>query len=204
MNPTCKIRRSLWILAALGVASLPARAADDPRELLESSVNEVMSIVYDQPATDQPLSVRVRPILDRSFDYEYATRSAVGPGWKEFTPEQQARTVKLFSDLVIRTYADRFEPGSRPTMTFGKTQSPSAKRREIPTTVTYEGNNYYLSYRFRETPDGWRVYDIIIENVSMISNYRAQFDELFRKGGAESVLRSLEENLAQIAKPKRS
>ncbi len=204
MNLNPNYWRLAAMVAALGLAGLPARAAEDPRVMLEKSIDEVMTMAYDQPPTAQPLSARVRPILEKSFDFEYATRSAIGPGWRDFTPEQRQKTVRLFSDLVIRTYADRFEPGPRPEISYGQTIAPSEKRREIPTTVTYEGKNYSISYKFRETPDGWRAYDVIIENVSMIANYRAQFDELFKKGGAEAVVHSLEENLAKVAAPKQS
>ena len=185
------------VLVGPATVARPAEA-DDARTLLEKAVNDVLAIAYDQPANEQPLSQRVRPVLKRVFDLDYATRSAIGPGWRQFTPEQRTRAVDLFSELVIRTYADRFEPGPRPTITYGRTITPADKRREIPTTITYEGTDYAVSYKFRETSEGWRIYDVVIENVSMIANYRAQFDELFKKGGAREVLRALEENLQKV------
>lgn len=187
------------VTALLACAASMLPAAEDPRVLLERSVNEVLSIVYEQPANGQPMSARVRPTLERAFDFEATTRSAVGPGWRQFTAEEKTRTIQLFSDLVLRTYADRFEPGPRPTIAYGKSVFPADKRCEIPTTITYEGTNYAVSYKFRESADGWRIYDVIIENVSMVANYRAQFDDLFKKGGAAAVLKSLEDNLSQVS-----
>lgn len=186
---------------ALVVGAATALAADPAVQVIEAAVTEVMVVVYDQPASGQLMSTRVRPVLEKYFDFEYATRSAVGPGWKQFSPEQQTKTVQLFTDLVIRTYADRFEPASRPTITWGKPATPADKRREVPSTITYEGESYSVAYKLRETTGGWRVYDVVAENISMIANYRAQFDELFRKGGADAVLRALENNQLQAAGP---
>jgi len=200
MKPISRLHPCLILLAAFGAftAVRPAAAAEEAEALLKRSINEVLTIVYDQPATDTPLSVRVRPTLERSFDFEATTRSAVGPGWRQFTAEQKTRTIQLFSDLVLRTYADRFEPGPRPTVSYGKPSFPAQNRCEIPTTINYEGTDYAVAYKFRQTDEGWRVYDIIIENVSMVANYRAQFDDLFRKGGAAAVLKSLEDNLRKV------
>ena len=195
-------RHFLSVVAALGLALATAAnspAADPAAQVIEAAVQEVMAIVYAPAPTGQLMSVRVRPVLEKYFDFEYATRSAVGPGWRQFTPEQQAKTTQLFTDLVIRTYADRFEPGAPPAIAWGKPVAPADKRREVPSTITYEGKQYAVSYKLRETPRGWLVYDVVAENVSMIANYRAQFDELFKKGGADAVVRSLEENLAQAS-----
>jgi phospholipid transport system substrate-binding protein len=191
-------------LMSLAILSVPAAQAQDPAaQLIESSVAEAMAIIYDQPSSGEPLSVRVRPVLEKSFDFEYATRSAIGPGWRQLSAEQQKRAVQLFTDLVIRTYADRFEPKSRPTITWGKPRTPADKRREIPSTITYEGQTYAVDYKLRETPAGWRVYDVVAENVSMIANYRAQFEELFRKGGVDAIMQALENNQLQAVEPKK-
>lgn len=197
------IRRGLCGSGALLViATASLRAAADPAlDVVQAAVNEVLEIAYDQSATGEPLAARLRPVLEKYIDTEYATRSAVGPGWKSFTPEQQKETVELFTQLVIRTYADRFEPGPRPEISYGRPVEPARRRRQVPSTVTYQGERYAIAYRLRETAEGWRIYDVVIENVSMISNYRAQFDDLYRQGGAEAVIRSLRENLRQVPPP---
>lgn len=201
MNVPVFCSRYAGALALVFAAATTAQGAGDPKQFLEDGVAEVLKIVYDQPADGQPLSARVRPILERDFDFEYTTRSAVGPAWKQFSADQQAKVVKLFGDLIMRTYVDRFEPKERPTITFGKVSRPADKRAEVASTITYEGSTYQVAYKLRELSTGWRVYDVVAENVSMIANYRAQFEELIRKGGPDALLRALEQNLLQ-APPK--
>ncbi|HEY9249930.1 MAG TPA: ABC transporter substrate-binding protein, partial [Rariglobus sp.] len=145
-------------------------------------------------------AARVRPALEKYFNFESITRRAVGPGWRDFTPEQRARTTTLFTDLVIRTYANRFEVGERPGITYAKAIVPDASRptlRELPTTIDYAGKKYAVTYRVEHAGNNWLIYDVIIEGVSMISNWRAQLTPLFQSGGAAAVIAALEKNLSQ-------
>jgi phospholipid transport system substrate-binding protein len=176
----------------------------DPQTILHQAVDEVLTIAYAPPVTPpaDPLVNRLRPVLEKYFSFDLITRSAVGPGWNSFSPADQQRTITLFTDLVIRTYSDKFEPGDRPKVTYGKPVEIDATRRELPTTITYAGKNYSVSYRLRQLPAGWRIYDVNIEGVSMVANYRAQFDPLFQKGGAAAIIAALEKNLADFAAKK--
>ena len=176
------------------VAAQPA----EPKEMLHGAVDEVLAIAYDGKSVEQPLSVRVRPVLEKYFNFESITRRAVGPGWRQFTPEQQQRTIVLFTELVIRTYADRFEAGTQPGITYASAVELAAGKRELPTTIDYAGKKYAVAYRMELVSDKWRIYDVIIEGVSMIANYRAQFDPLFQRGGATAIIHTLEEKLAQV------
>jgi phospholipid transport system substrate-binding protein len=188
------LARFAFAIGLVCAGAATTRAADPALEVMQTSYAELMAIIYDQPPSGELLSTRVRPVLEKYFDFEYTTRSAIGPGWRQFTPEQQQKSVQLFTSLVIRTYVDRFKPTSRPEIAWGTPATPADKRREIPSTITYENEQYSVLYKLRETAQGWRLYDVVAENVSMVANYRAQFEEIFRKGGAEAVLRALENN----------
>lgn len=196
--------RRAWPGVAALVAATHLAAADPAMDLIHRAVDDMMAVVYDAPPGAERLSVRVRPLLDKYFDAEYATRSAIGPGWRQFSPAQQQEAVRLFTDLMVRTYVDRFEPGPRPAIAWGKPLQPADQRREVPTTITYEGEQYSVTYKLRETAGGWRIYDIVGENVSMVGNYRAQFDELFKQGGVDAVMRALQNNALQAPEPKQS
>ncbi|MFA6961279.1 MAG: ABC transporter substrate-binding protein [Opitutaceae bacterium] len=167
--------------------------------MLRTAIDEVLAIAYDEKAVTIPLAQRVRPTLEKYFSFDSITRRAIGPGWRQFTPEQQARTTVLFSNLVIRTYADRFEIGDRPGITYADAITPDPKRpnlRELPTTIDYAGKKYSVVYRVEQLGESWRVYDVIIEGVSMIANWRSQLDPIYQRGGAAAVIQSLEQNLS--------
>ncbi len=191
-------------LVLMFIASLPAFAAvaatppADPSQVLRGAVDEVLGIVYSGKTQTQPFSILVRPVLEKNFSFDLITRRAVGPGWRQFTPEQQAKTIALFAELVIRTYADRFEAGAQPGITYAAPVELSPSKRELPTTIDYAGKKYSVTYRMELVADQWRVADVIIEGVSMIKNYRDQFDPMFQRGGAAEIIRLLQEKLAQV------
>lgn len=196
--------RSIMSLAAvLAVATAfgtGTARAETPEVVLRRGVDEVMAVVYDPAPSEAPLSVRVRPVLEKYFDFAGITRRAVGPGWRQLSAAQQKHATELFGEVVLRTYADRFQPKEKPTITYGNVTEISSKRRELAQTVGYLGQNYSVAYRMEQQSSGmWLVYDIIIEGVSMVSNYRAQFEAILQKGGPEALLKSLEETLRDIS-----
>lgn len=194
-----KILCHVFITAVFtAAAALSGERSENPMDFLKTSVEEVIAIVYDSGDTDTLLSERLHPILKEHFDLALITRRAVGRPWLEFEPDQQEEVIELFSTLVLRTYVDRFEPKSRPAVEFGNAVELRKNRWELPTTVVYEGNNYAVAYRvYLDKSGAWRIYDVIVEGVSMVGNYRAQFDSIIQKGGASALLEALTKNIAQ-------
>lgn len=205
--------RTLLFLAAIaaGLACVGARAqgtdlskAADPVPMVRAAVDQVVKMAFDTSNPSQRLSVRLRPVLDKYFDFDLATRFAVGIGWRQFTPDQRKRTTDLFTELIIRTYADHFKPGdaSPPTFTYGAARElGSADRREVPSTLFAGGKQYSIAYRVDRSGGSWKCYDMVIEGVSMVANYRAQFVSLFQQGGAEAIIRALQKNLDTMSAP---
>lgn len=192
---------AIAMVAAAAVAVHAEQPATvDEVTLLRTAVDEVLAIAYDTTNATVPLSERVRPTLQKYFNFESVTRRAIGPGWRQFSPEEKTRTTKLFTDLVIRTYANRFEIGDRPGITYAKPVVLDPARpslRELPTTIDYAGKKYSVSYRLEQANGSWLIYDVNIEGVSMIANWRSQLDPIFQRGGAAAVIASLEKNLSQ-------
>jgi phospholipid transport system substrate-binding protein len=201
LSPICAGWPAFALIAALAVSAVGQRALaaeeDEPLQFIRTSVDEVMEVVYSHDAEKGPLSERLKPLLAKHFDLAGITRRAVGRPWLKFTPQQQEEAVDLFSSMVLRTYADRFEPKSRPTIDFGRALKLADLRWELPSKLTYEGNSYSVSYRLMKGGEGWRVYDMIIEGVSMVGNYREQFASIIRSGGADALLGALRENVEQ-------
>jgi phospholipid transport system substrate-binding protein len=197
------LRILFFFMVSTLVALVGAQAAEpavDATTMLRTAVNEVLAIAYDGQTATTPLAVRVRPALEKYFNFQAVTRRAIGPGWRQFTPEQQERATFLFTDLVIRSYANRFEIGDRPGITYAHAVIPDPKRpalQEISTTIDYAGKNYSVVYRVEQSGDSWRIYDVNIEGVSMIANWRSQLDPIYQRGGAAAVITALEKNLSE-------
>jgi phospholipid transport system substrate-binding protein len=190
-----------WTLVLLFLEIAPlysATSGDDAAAMLRNSVDEVLSIAYSGHGN---LAERVRPSLEKSFAFDIVTRQAMGPGWRQFSSSDQKRVTELFSELVIRTYSARVVGTQQPKIVYGTPVELGPDRREIPTRVTASagGDPFAVVYRLIKLPAGWRIYDVLIEGVSFVANYRAQFDQIIQKGGASAVIRTLETKLATTA-----
>ncbi|MBV8211715.1 MAG: ABC transporter substrate-binding protein, partial [Verrucomicrobia bacterium] len=174
----------------------------DPASQLRSEIDQVLSIAYSGQSSET-LADRVRPLLEKDFSFELVTRQAIGPGWRQFAAGDQQKVTDLFSRLVIRIYAARVVGTQKPTITYGKTVTLTPDRCEVPTRVTAPNSDkpYAVVYRLINLPSGWRIYDVLIEGVSFVANYRAQFDDLVRRGGAAAVIKTLEAKLAEPINP---
>ena len=188
--------RSALLALALLTASPKAFSAStaDAEAFLKKSVNDVVSIAKSSP-NSTALADSARPLLLKIISFDAMTRRAIGPGWRQFTAEQQKEAIRLFSTLIIRTYSGKFTPGVLPEVTYKAATSPTPERVEVSTTTLYRGSNYNVIYRLEEI-DGWRITDVVIEGVSMVANYRTQFDADFKQGGADAVLSVLKKSVS--------
>jgi phospholipid transport system substrate-binding protein len=182
------------ICIAAPFAAATAAVNDSPEAVLNKGLAELLRLAKGRK-NDDPIELarRLRPTIERFFNLESLTRKALGPTWKDFSPQQQKRAVELFSEMIIRSYTKGFDPSSDIDVQFAKASDLGNGRKEVPASARYQGNSVAVAYRVENTgPEGWRVYDVVIEGVSLASNYRAQFDALHQKGGADAVLTAME------------
>ena len=196
--------RSLLVLLPLcligllfGLKADASVTAADPGQILRNATDELLTVIYEKPADGRLLAERARPVMEKYFDFGLLTRRAVGPGWRQLTPGQQQRTTKLLTELIVRNYCAHFDTSVRSLITYAAPLTLAAGRSELPTTIIYSGRNIAVSYRAEQLPEGWRFYDVIVEGVSLVANYRAQFTPLFQQGGGDAIISALEKNLAE-------
>ncbi len=143
----------------------------------------------------------VEEIVAPAFDFEAITRGAVGRAWRRATPAQRRELVNQFRRLLIRTYARallnysgqrirylRPQPGPRPGRLRVRTRVAEAGGAPIP-----------IDYSLHQKNGGWRVYDVKVDGVSLISNYRSSFRTEIRKGGIDGLIQRLRERNGEVA-----
>lgn len=191
------MKNTLAVLAVLLLAPVmhAVGATGDAENSLQVAVNEVLGVTRNSQG-GRAMADQLQPILARHVCFESMTRRAVGPGWRQFSPQQQAEATALFTKLIIRSYSEKFTPGQQPEIKYLKASSPGAGKVEIPTSTLYKGSRYTITYRM-ENRGRWLITDILAEGVSLVANYRAQFGELVKKGGAVAVLDSLKKSVSR-------
>jgi phospholipid transport system substrate-binding protein len=189
------LRRILPLLAVLALSHIASAASTSQAEATLHAAMDAVVPVAERATTTAGLADKLHPILVKYVSFSAMTRRAIGLGWRQFTPAQQSDATRLFTTLIIRNYADKYTPGQHATTTYKAATTPAPGRVEIPTVMLYKGSRYSVIYRLEEA-EGWKITDIVAEGVSLIANYRTQFDSEFKKGGAAGVLATLQRSVA--------
>lgn len=199
MTSLRRLAAALLAFALLTPAAFAA-PADDARAALAKGIDEVSAALRERPAQENLITL-LDTLADKHFAFETTTRLAVGPAWRDFSPEQRTRATGLFSRLIIRTYADRINGDKPPEISFGTPAELRADRVEVPSRVVADGQTYAVTYRLEldKAESRWRIYDVVAEGVSLISNYRSQFDPIVRRSGAKGLIEAIEKQLATVA-----
>ena len=191
-----KLFNALCFLALVSpVASFAVE--EDPSQVLEQTVAEVVDILHtgDTLALEEKRSKILKLLQDR-FSFDIIIRRALGRNWNELNEKQQDQVTNLISDLLIRAYTKELQNGPKPQIVFNRTEDLGSNKIEIFSSVTFRNNLVSVSYRLANVKSrGWQVYDVLIEGVSMVSNYRKQFDEHFQTKNAAELISILKEKL---------
>jgi phospholipid transport system substrate-binding protein len=188
----------LWAGALLMPAPAPAASA---REMVETQVNKVLKALAEPEFKNQPRDakiVKIRSIVNEIFDYTELSKRTLGREWTKFNAPQQTEFIKLFSDLLEKTYADRLLSYSNEKVVFEKESMLREGQAEVTSNVlTADGKKIPLDYRLIQKDGNWRVYDVIIEGISLVKNYRDQFRDIMAKDSPEEVIKMLREKAAK-------
>jgi phospholipid transport system substrate-binding protein len=175
--------------------------AATPKETVETGVNNVIETLGNSDFKAKPKDQQVAIIgaeIDKIFDFEELSRRTLGKQWKKMSVEQQTEFVQLFRELLQGVYADRLLAYSDQKILFDKEIILKKGRAEVQSYLqTSDGKKIPLFYRLTDKSGSWKVYDIIIEGVSMVKNYRTQFRKIISKGSPDKLLEVLRKKVNQ-------
>lgn len=199
-------RNSFWVafFLVLAIFTLPktaSAAAPDPVQFLKKVVDEIVSILENKelatPALKAERRARVVLVVEKNFDFREMSMRSLGKYWRQASPAEQDRFVILFKKLLETTYINRIEAYSGEPVVF--------KRHIIQgdRAVVYSGfmrNNVEtpINYTMKSTADRWKIYDVQIEGVSLVNNYRSQFSSILGKENIAGLLARLDERVNKI------
>ncbi len=184
------------LLAILLILPLPAYAAG-AKATVETQINKILATMKHPGFKDQSRDTQigeVRKIINEVFDYQELSKRTLGREWRNFKPEQQTEFMDLFSKLLENVYADRILAYTHEKIDFGKETELKKGRVEVESyIITVDNKKVPLFYRMTDKNGQWRVYDVVIEGISMIKNYRGQFREILSKNKPADLLQTLRE-----------
>ena len=186
------------VLIAALLPSAQALAQQAPDVLVREVTNEVLEIVRADEALRAGEKHRVMELVDAKvlphFDFRRMTMLAVGRDWRDASAEQQVRLTEAFRTLLVRTYSNALTQYRDQTVAFKPARfAATDKRVQVRTEVHQSGAQPIgIDYMLEQSEAGWKVFDVIVAGVSLVTTYRSSFADEVRSGGVEGLLKSLE------------
>jgi phospholipid transport system substrate-binding protein len=190
----------ILIVAVLIVMPFQVYAAT-PKETVETGVNKLLKTLGDPAFKAKSEDERIAIIgteIETVFDFKELSRRTLGKQWKKMSAGQRTEFVELFKQLLQGVYADRLLAYSDQKIIFDKEIMLKKGRAEVQSYLqTSDGKKIPLFYRMTDKSGSWKVYDIIIEGVSMVKNYRTQFRQILAKDPPEKLLEILRKKVGK-------
>lgn len=183
----------------LGNASAQTEATD-PLEQVKAAVDEIISLLQDQdllqPEKKHIRRERVIQIVEQNFDFREMSQLTLGKNWRTISAADQDRFVALFTELLENTYITKIESYSGEKVVFKK-QLFKGKKAMVYSDLVRNNIETPVNYKLVNESGKWMVYDVVIEGVSLVRNYRTQFDSVINQEKFPGLLVRLEEKIKQ-------
>ena len=186
-------RQIIAMILMVAILMIPFQAyAASAKEIVETSVNKVIKTLGDPAFKAKPKDVKTKEIgniIGEVFDFTELSKRTLGREWKKMKPEQQKEFTELFKKLLEGVYADTLLSYTDQKIVFGKEIELKKGRAEVQSDmVLSDGTKVPIFYRLTNKSGDWKTYDLIIEGVSLVKNYRSQFKEIISKDSPEKLL----------------
>jgi len=195
----------LLLVAALWGAVPVARAQEAPDAIVKRVATDVIATIKSDPAIQAGNEARIRDVLETkllpNFDFARMTALAMGKNWRSATPEQQQRVTDEFRALLVRTYSSALNNYRNETIEY-KPLRMNAGDTEVTVrtlVVRPSGAPVQIDYSMEKKADGWKCYDVIVGGVSLVTNYRDEFNDQVKNGGVDGLIKTLADRNRGVA-----
>jgi phospholipid transport system substrate-binding protein len=201
-----KMKIYLAVLSAIFIMAFAGSAfAGAPTERVKNAADKVIDILKDPklkgPAHEEQRRAKIMATAETVFDYREMAKRSLAIFWRQRTPKEQDQFVKLFSDLLERSYINRIEGYTNEKVVYDSEKIDGDHATVDSRIITKRHEEIPVNYQMMTKNGNWWVYDIVIENVSLVNNYRVQFNKIIRSSSYAELLKKLQnkeesENLA--------
>ncbi|MGD0073712.1 MAG: ABC transporter substrate-binding protein [Candidatus Binataceae bacterium] len=190
--------RFLFVVLALSVVSLAPgvlvsanASATDAMAEAKATVDQVLQILKNPEYKSAPAQLRqkLRSVIGGHFDFTDMSRSALGIHWESLSEQQRNEFVPIFTSLLESAYMSRIENYSGQQIQFVREISDGPGYAEVYTNIVQNGAQPIgVNYRLKQSDGGWKVYDVLVDGISLVQNYRAQFNRVINSSGYDSLV----------------
>ncbi len=194
------------LLAAMAVlAAVPAAAVVSPTESIKRTIDEVLRILDDvelqRPARLMERRKKLEQVIASRFDYREMAKRSLPKQWKALTAAEQKEFVGLFQSFLSASYADKIEGYSGEQVEY-LSERLEGDYAEVRTKIVSEKTEIPIDYRLMGRDGEWFVYDVVADGISLVRNYRSQFDTIIRESGYPELVEELRQKSKEARQPK--
>ena len=169
--------------------------AGAPGEQVRQSVDKLLAILKDprlkRPENKNERREKLKEVIHQRFDFTEMAKRSLGAEWRRRSPEEQMEFVELFTDLLKRAYLEQIESYSGEKIQYLKDLEGDNYADVATKIVDNKGQEYSVNYRLHNRNGDWKVYDVVIEDISLVNNYRSQFNRVLAKGSYEDLVNTM-------------
>jgi phospholipid transport system substrate-binding protein len=195
----------LTMAAALAVSLAPSRFiapawADDPMSIVKTTVNQALEVLQDKQTPLAQRQDRLRQIVAQTFDFTEMAKSALGYHWKELTPAQQQEFTNAFVAFIEDSYLSKINDYRGQQVSFLRVSNQGAQYSQVSTDIIQpKGDAIHVNYRLVQEGSTWKIYDVTVDAISIIANYRNQFNRVMNSKGYNTLIADLKAKQAALA-----
>ncbi|MBI4490204.1 MAG: ABC transporter substrate-binding protein [Deltaproteobacteria bacterium] len=198
---------ALFFLSFYLSAPFPVRAGTST-EQLRSMVDGVLAILNNpnlkSEARREERLAQLRRVIYPRFDFAEMAKRSLGPHWQRRTPEERQEFVKIFTDLLEQSYVDTIESYNGEKVVYTNEVQEKDYAEVDTKVVARKGEEFSVNYKLHLVNGGWKVYDVVIEKISLVNNYRSQFNRTITTASYEELVRRMKEKQIESPAKKKS
>lgn len=191
-----KLRYVVMIIFLVLVSPLTSYSGG-PTDTVKTHVEEVLNVLRASAAEDSK-KADIRNIAGRMFDFSSMSKATLGKNWEKLDKDQRLEFIRLFRSMLENAYISKMLDYTDEKAVFIKERSLSETRVEVQSNLITGNAEIPMHYRMLRIDSQWKVYDMIIEGVSLIKNYRTQFREILAKQAPEELLQVMRKKVGEI------
>jgi phospholipid transport system substrate-binding protein len=191
MNRTTLVSLLAGLLCLAWLAQ--ALAAPTPKERVQETVDAVLEVLRDQNRDVETKKEDIRALIGQRFDFRAMAQSTLAQNWRSASEAEQDRFVSLYARLLENTYLVMVEEYTNETVEYRNEILRNERNAQVDTVILASDKEIPVIYRTRLKDGDWYIYDVVIEGVSLISNYRSTYQQIVRREGMQGLLARLEE-----------
>jgi phospholipid transport system substrate-binding protein len=191
-----KVLFSCFFSACVLVSSNVTAQTLGPLQSVQKAVDSILSILRTEGVSIEEINDHVRAEVAQAFDSRAMAQSVLSTNWRAASEEQQNEFESLFAETLENTYIGRLEAYTNETVEYLKEEITNT-RSTVDTLIVTGSVDIPIGYKLRLRSDGWYVYDVEVENISMVSSYRDTYRSIVRRSGMDGLINQMREQLSE-------